>query len=146
MMLAETAGCTVMPRCRAPGWAELTPLSLTISKDLVAFLTCTNCPETPCSAGVSEHSHRGMTSFPRRLPPRWLPRRPVLHFATRLLTPAASVQGCFPPPLCPEGDTLNRVSEEGDGVSPEGACGCLLLGTPGSQGGVSDCRPKVWFS
>ena len=120
MMLAEMVGCTVMPHCRAPGWVEPTPLSLTISQGLGAFLTCTNCPETPRSTGVGEHSHWGMTPFPRCLPPRWLPRCPVIHFTTTLLTPASSVQGCFPPPLCPTGDMLSRVSEEGDEVSPEG--------------------------
>lgn len=38
-----------------------------------------------------------------------------------------------------------KVPEEGDGLSPEGTCGCLLLGTAGSWG-VSGHGSRVWFS
>ena len=63
MMLAETMGCMVMPHCRPPGWAEVTPLSLLISQDLVAFLTCSSCPESPCCAGVGECTQAWLPSL-----------------------------------------------------------------------------------
>lgn len=144
-------GCTVMPHCTALVALTWLFFLFMTSQDLVAFLSCTKCPETPHLAGVCMHSHWDMMLFPQCLPPTEMPRFPVrLH--NRLPAPAPSIQLISPSSLpqrclrrvlgCPlkAHVVVSCWAQQGHGVSLTEGPGCGL-----ATGGTTRISP-VWFA